>query len=309
MTRKKRHHIIPEFYLNGFTDIHGKKFVWVYEKGGSEIKSLTPHNVAVKSGYYSAKIRIEGFSSDVVEDMLSWIEGKAAPIIKKIINQKKLSDEDRFFFSLFLASMMTRVPTYRTMVEKCSTELAKKFLMVKASNLESFKSMIDKYEKETGNKLSISAEKFREFIFDEDKYEIKADPRISLPMVLMVEEYTNIFEKMSWAFLKATYEQKFITSDNPVYFYDPTHNPASFDGVGLINKNVEVIFPLTKDMAFLGTWKEYKGYFRKNKEIVKTINKKTVISALHFVYSSQHSDGLNRLVQKYKDTAPRVEVT
>lgn len=80
-----------------------------------------------------------------------------------------------------------------------------------------------------------------------------------------------------------------MTSDNPLYSND----------VSLRDRNLEVTFPISKDLAFFGTYNiEREGYIEADNNLVKEINCEIVASALRFVFSSQKSDELNKLVQE-----------
>jgi hypothetical protein len=109
--------------------------------------------------------------------------------------------------------------------------------------------------------------------------------------------------------LEATSDYKYITSDNPVYYIDPSQDPRSFHGVGLINENIEVTFPLSKELTLLATWKKYlKTYLRTNNKLVKEINQRSIMSADKYVFAHNRSESLNKIVQRYKGSAPVLRV-
>ena len=308
MAKKKRHHYNPRFYLEGFADPHNEPYIWVYEKGNPNIIKATSRNIAVKKHYYSVATSEGEKDSEVFENALSELEGRAAPIFQKIRNHESLNGQERSLFSIFLAFTMTRVPSHRENIERATAESIKKMEMILAANPAGFKSMIEKFERDRGNKIGMSAEEFRKFML-EGRYDITTDPQFSLRMIpTMAKSLAPIFFKMKWAFLEATGDYKFVTSDNPLSYFDPTHDPKSFFGVGLLNKNVEITFPISKDLMFLGMWKNFEGDKRLSNKCIRDMNRRTVISALRFVFASQYSDGLNRLVQKHKESVPRTRV-
>jgi uncharacterized protein DUF4238 len=178
-----------------------------------------------------------------------------------------------------------------------------------ASNPDMFKSLVDKFERDAGNKVDILIKELREFEL-EGQYDIKVNPKFSLGMIGLALDFAPIPENMKWAFFVATDDYKFVTSDNPLFYFDPTCDPSSLCGGGFLSKNVEVTFSISKDLAFLGTWKngEDEDYVKVNNNRVRAINHRTVVSASRFIFSSQKSGGLNGLVQKYKYSAPRVGV-
>jgi len=308
MTKKKRHHYISRFYLEGFVDPHNEPYIWVYEKGNPNIIKATAKNIAVQKHYYSFITPKGEKDSETFENALAEIEGKVAPIFQKIRNYESLNDQERSSFAIFLAFTMSRVPNFRENIERATEEFIKKMDTILASHPTGFKSMIEKFERDTGNKIGMSVEKLRKFML-EGQYDIKTDPQFSLGMIpILAKDLIPIFLWMNWAFLEATDDYKFMTSDNPLSYFDPTHNPRSFYGVGLLNRNIEITFPISKGLIFLGTWKKIEGYKKLKSKLVKEMNRRTFISALRFVFASQNSDRLNRFVQKYKNSAPKIKV-
>ncbi len=78
-------------------------------------------------------------------------------------------------------------------------------------------------------------------------------------MLALAGNLAPIFCDMKWAFFKATDSDKFVISDNPLFRVDPTFQAGLLSGMGLLNKNIEVTLPISKDLAFLGTWGKFEG--------------------------------------------------
>jgi len=309
MSIKKRHHYIPKFYLEGFIDPHNRPYLWVYEKGNKKIIKATSKDIAVEKHYFSFLMLDGERNSDTLENVMAEIERNSAPIFKKIIRGQSLSKEDKAYFATFLAFMMIRVPNFRKNIENAIGELMKRISMVSASNRRAFEAMIKRYEKDTRKKINMPIEELRKWVL-EGEYDIKANPELALGMALSTtRELFPVFLGMKWTFVRATDEYKFLTSDNPLFYCDPTHDPNSFYGVGLINKNVEVTFPIFKDLALFASWKDRGTYIQGKNRLVKDINKRTILAASRFVFSSGKSDDINKLVQKYKNSAPVIKVS
>jgi len=306
MAKKKKHHYVPVFYLNGFVDPHNKPYIWIYEKGNLDVRKASAKDIANQKHYYSFTTPEGERDSETFEEILKKIEERAAPVIKNIEERKALTNEQRVWFAFFLAFTMTRVPSFRENVERATGEIMKKANQIWASYPADFESMIEKSEKDTGNKIEMPVEELRKFVL-EGQYDVKVDSQFSLAMILLAIDLASTFSSMKWTFLEATEDYKFVTSDNPLSFFDPTHDPKSFYGVGLSNRNIEITFPISKDLMFRGTWKQSEGYKKLSNKRVKDMNRRTVISALRFVFASKRSDILNKFVQKYKDSAPRIE--
>lgn len=306
----KRHHYIPRFYLNGFVDPNNMPYIWAYEKGNPNIIKAPSENIAVQKHYYSFTTQEGNRDSETLENALAKMEGQVAPIFRKIKNHESLDEQERGLFATFLALIMIRVPNFReNSWERPFAELTKEMHMMSATDIERLKSMVESLERDTGNKIDTPIEEFQKFILN-GRYGIKVNPQFGLGALALIKDIAPIFYRMKWTFLTATDDYKFVTSDNPVSWDVPIHDPTSFYGISLLDKNLELTFPISKDLAFFGTRLHIKeGYFRANNKLIKETNRRTVISALRFVYSSQKSEGLNRLVQKYKDSAPKMKVS
>ncbi|MBF0541963.1 MAG: DUF4238 domain-containing protein [Nitrospirae bacterium] len=315
--KKEHQHYIPRFYLKGFT-VPNHEYLWIYEKGKTEPRKGYYSNEAVRKNFYSFT-NINGEKDVTIEDALAEIEGKAAPVFQKIKNYEKLNEDDRINFSLYLSAMLTRTPYFREYVNsnyKKSINKNRELIKPLIKNDEkNYVKPIDMPEELWNSRWNSFPKKMEEKLLDyyfKNNDEKMVKPEFSLQYVLLqTSEIASRFYVMKWKFIAATVNWKFVTSDNPLY---------NILGVGLSNPNVEMSFPISKELFFLGTWQDNEimiktkaqdkeGYFQADNNIVKEFNRATVKSALKYVFSSNNSDGLMRLVQKYKDSAPKIQIT
>ena len=309
MARKKRHHYIPKFYLEGFVDPRNKPFLWIYEKGGSKIIEASAKDIAVEKHYFSFLDSKGERDSETLENALAEIEGKVASVCRKIFNEKSLCEEDRSFFASFLALMMTRVPNHRNVISVMIESVIKKMSLMFASNKKGFEGSVKRFEHDTGNKIDMPIEDLRQIMLDESKYKIKANPQFSIAIALSnLDKLIQVFFDMKWTFLKATDDYKYLSGDNPLYYYDPTYDPRSFYGVGLLNKNVEITLPISQEVALFASWQGKSGYTQGRNTHVKDINKRTILAASRFVFASAKSDIINKLVQECIGSATRMRI-
>lgn len=294
MGRKKRHHYIPKFYLEGFVDPNNKPYIWVYEKGNTNVRKDKAKNIAFQKHYYSFTTKEGNKDSESLENALAKTEGQVAPILQKIRRHKNLDSEGRDIFATFLALMMFRVPNFKRWLEDNRIEIVRQICELSSPNAwESMKPCVECSKKDTGEKIDISNMSMEELrkLFSDDRYDIKIHPELYLGMLhpVYVEHFAKIFYDLRWVFYTATDDYKFVTSDNPLYSND----------VSLRDRNLEVTCPISKDLAFFGAYDiEREGYIEADNNLVKEINCKIVASALRFVFSSQKSDELNKLVQE-----------
>lgn len=304
---KKRHHYIPVFYLNGFTNKDG--CLWVYDKDDKPMFESSPEGIAYENHYFSFITPQGEKDSETVENNISLIEGRFAKVIKKILNSESLKDDERITFAFFVASMMVRVPNMRNNIRKSTGEMIKHINTFTASHKENFERMMGRFEKDTGNKIGKPLEELRQWMLNPDNYTVTVDTQYATGMALsLLEGFAKVFFQMKWAFIFASDEQKFMTGDNPLKYIDPTHNPRSFYGVGLANKNIEVSLPLSKDVCAFGSWKDREGYMQGNNQHVKHLNKMTVMASVKFIFADKKLEDIDKFVKKYKGSHPVMTV-
>ena len=147
-------------------------------------------------------------------------------------------------------------------------------------------------------------------IMKKGEFDVQVSPHYSIDHFLrMTVELAPILHKMYWTYLFAKGRYRFITSDNPVSYADPTHDPKALHGVGLATRNVEVTFPVTQEMAIFASWDDGGNlYQRATEATVRAINVRTIANARRFVYSSFPDEGFAKLVWEYTGTAPTAKL-
>ena len=303
---KKKHHYVPIFYLAGFTDPNSEPYLWVYEKGILDVRKSLPKNEACENYYHAFKTK-EGRDTDTVENWLDKAETAVSPLILKLCRHEPLEEDERRFFSFFLGLMMVRVPNYRRNVDRTFAGIVKKIILMDASYKQGFEAGVKKYEEKFGESMG-NSEELRQFALS-GQYDIKVNPELSLKIFLEnAFDLGRIFNAMTWTFVEATDDYKFVTSDNPLHYYNSNQKPNSFYGRGLLMNDAEVTFPITRDLGLLATWGRLKGGYWKSKKVVKAMSRMIIINAERFVYAPVKSDDLCSLVQKHKDSSPKIQV-
>lgn len=310
---KVRHHFVPAFYLRGFTDSAKDDLIWVYTKGSNTLFCDKPENIGLEKHYHSFQ-RTDGTKdTNTIEDYFCHVwEGPTAKIIESIKVGNLPTGADRAFFAAFLGLSLTRSPNHRANVNRAITHLAKTVAQFSAADPQQFAQTLRNYERDMGEELTDDAEGLRKFMC-EGEYELTANPALYLKMfVANGVWFGQIIDKMTWAFVRATDRIKFLTSDNPFFFNDPTPESRSiYGGVGLLNTNVELSFPVSKEVALVAAWSEKlkAGFFQGTDELAKTINRRSVLAAHRFVYAPEQSESIARLVQKHANDRPTLIVS
>jgi hypothetical protein len=305
---KIKHHYVPVFYLNYFTDSNG--LVHVYDKDQKILFASRPENTAYEKHYYRITDDTGEASPDLVEDLIGRIETYAGQAIKKILAKDPLDEKEKSNLFAFMACMFTRGPNYRQNVENAFAEFIKYKSKLAASNESFFNSEIHEMLKKEFPRENISSEQIRQNILS-GQYQIKSNPLISLLTGLeSVNKFGEIFFNMKWSFLLSTQDWKFLSCDNPVSVFDSTHDTKSGFGIGFMNKNVEITFPISKDMCAIGGWKfkDDSIYVQAKNPQIKAINYRTISSAQRIVYSHEKNDRLLKAVIKYRGSGPKLVI-
>ncbi|MFH1673684.1 MAG: DUF4238 domain-containing protein [Pseudomonadota bacterium] len=243
MPLPKRHHYIPQFYLNGFCQ---NNKLWVYDRYQNDFRRQTPKNTTLQKHYYSFESKEEKRDTEI-EKVLSQIEGFSKPIITKINKREKIDQAEKETLSLFIALQFVRVPDFEKAVNQIAERLIRhtsRFIFADEKRAEE---ALEQYEEKTGKKAEVSPKELAEFVLN-DEYNLKCNRDLSLGMMLPLGlRFANYFRQMDWLILYAPRKTSFITSDNPfVLVGPPNHDLSSSYGVGFITKGANKVVPLSQ---------------------------------------------------------------
>lgn|GEM_PF-1571801 len=307
VSRTKKQHVVPRFYLNKFADDNGN--VWTYS-GDSAPRPDKPEATAVESNIYTPA-DADGERFDDAEKILGLLESNAAPLWDDLCEGRVFGGGKRDHIALFMAAQYLRSPS----VIRAGAEMAgsmihhtQKFM---ASDKDAHERSMKKYEAETGISYSPEErEKIREFILEPKRYSIDVLRSAGLGMLGSTAELAELFINMNWVVAHSE-DQHLITSDSPVTRRsDPaTHHPAYGDGA-FMNKTVRVQFPLSPRRIIEMSWsgQERERVVELPKKLAKVANGVRAASAERFVYGSKRDQGIEKLSKKWlsKPKTPKI---
>lgn len=302
MAGRRRHHYVPRFYLDKFVDRSTiPPRLWIYDKVRGAIEPSTPSDAGAEKHYYAFKKDDGSRDSAAFEEALSKADNEAAPVLAKLLESHQLTPAERECFSRFLALTMVRGPVYRGNFERMNAAIVKR-LTQRRARAGAFDDIL--------KRGAAAGEKLRQ-ILDAGDFEVDVLPQISLPIIgQALGRFAPVFERMSWVLITAPAGHRYVTSDNPLTYMDPTHDPRSPYGVGLMTAAVQVAMPLSTDVALITGWDDEHegslGVLPGEGAWVEDINVRTVVRAERFVWAAERSDALLRLVMSHRDSAPRI---
>ena len=247
-TKKKAQHYVPRFYLQYFIDKnkfdYEQDFLWIFERPKKIPFRKSPKNIAFVNYFYS--FQLENKYNYVIEDMISKIENDVQNIFKEIINDTAdfTKDINREILSTFICLM-----NYRTIKSK---EVFKIFFQnyikskfIENINNDGFKIKYKRYLQETG-KEELEVPTGSEFVNVFNKLEITTTQEDRLKMMLeMTKKMIPYVYQRNWTLLIPKEDNRFfITSDNPVLFYNKNINNQNYMP-GYAVSDTDIIFPIS----------------------------------------------------------------
>ena len=250
MSKPKRHHYVPQFYLNYFAD--EQSMIWVYDRKTKEYRHQTVKDTAVQNNYYRVRLK-GGEQSSELESFFSQLEGLASVAINKLERGASLTEEEKGNIALFVSFQMTRVPYFEKRINEGDEKLMKRMTEMKFHSVEASQAWLKKLKengKDGGHK--VTAEEMYEFV-QKGEYNIKFPREASIrTMLKLAYNIAGKFIQMDWLILRVSKDGAFITSDNPyTLFPHPEYNPNSFwDGaVGILTPGAKKALPLSPNTS------------------------------------------------------------
>lgn len=294
---KKRHHYVPKAYLKFFCGGGGKLHVYLKDDQGRSIPQA-PDNTAFHKYYYSQPIPDGGRDHDTLEDFFSKVESKWPPLVERMQRREDVNDALPDLFE-FLSLQRARVPAARDASEQMAAAIL-------SANLLQLDAM---------GKLPPKPSQHPDIL---EQVEFAIDPHHSIhSMPTFVSAMGQVLDRMGYCILHNTTEVPFITSDNPVIYFDPRNDeedllPYTLDREG---GPVVLCFPITPRLMLYGhsSIRErfcYDGMRHSDfAEIdsVHIMNRQTSRFAYRVVFADQA--GFEELVRQHAHQSPVVKST
>lgn len=241
MQQAKRHHFVPKAYLKAFCDRQGK--LRVYRKEGPEEPlHQVPDATQFRKYYYSQPTPDGGQDNSTLEAVFSSIENHWPETVAKLHARGDVNDRLESIFQ-FIALQRVRVPASRDAAESILAQTVKDTMEVMLAN---------------GN-LAPPPPGLEDL---SDLVQVSIDPHQSIhSMVAMMQGMGQLFSTVGFAAVHNATERPFLTSDNPVLWFDPS---LSFDEQRPYTVQpggpVMLVFPVSPKLALIGSTR-YKEVF------------------------------------------------
>ncbi|UVM07110.1 DUF4238 domain-containing protein [Pseudomonas laurylsulfatiphila] len=246
-----RQHFVPKFYLEGFTS---RGWLAVFDRASGELRKQRPKNVAVVSNLYTFEDKQDRKRFDL-EVLFGQIESAGAPILKSLVEGKRISSEDRETFSIFLGIAAVRTPaaiaeassvyagfvkanSYLTLTDE--TRVFDHLLRMEGADVDH--SLL----KEQASAVAKMAR--------EESYDVQVDHGYSRSRSLKVWHIVaKELLKRDWMILHAPEDgQSFLTSDSPVVLMSRSTATRNLP-IGYGSPHAQILFPLTSKYALVAS--------------------------------------------------------
>ena len=290
----KRHHYLPQSYLENFIPPGQKTFV-VYDKRGLPPRDQTPINTGVESHLYTI-LEPTGEKNDTIEtDIHGPLDGSAAPIVKRWISSASIAAGDYPILATFMASLHARSPRQIALTQEITATLMVKVGEDLARDPTAFADRMSQFNEANPGSAIADVETARQLML-----RIRKDFHVSVDREYgMCQSISDIMDvakslmEMRWVVCRATPGQHFVVGDSPVSVFVPHPDDRVSFGAGFDHPLAEVAFPLSPECCL---------YMRRNRgrRFPSTLefNRRMIWQAERFVVSSHSSDAIEQLVKE-----------
>jgi hypothetical protein len=295
MPPKKKHHYVPVAYLKAFCVEDGK--LWVYRKDAPEAPFRSgPDEVALQNYYYAQPLLGGGRDTDRVENRFSSLETKWPPLVARISARECINADLEDLFA-FVALQRARVPSARDAFER-----------MLAGQVMATTRMLDRQ-----GKLPPAPKGLEKYL---DRIQVAIDPHQSIiAMVPMIQAMGLILDQLGFVVLHNETNVDFLTSDNPVAYYDP-----ALQGDALLpytlpeNGGAELMMPISPRLLLYGNSLDKQRFAQRGLEYFRLVDVERVAAMnetiVRFGYEAifANSNAVTELVKKHAALSPTLEV-
>jgi hypothetical protein len=291
MQQTKRHHYVPKAYLKAFCDQQGK--LCVYRKDGApEPLRQVPDATQFRKYYYSQPVPDGGQDNNTLEAVFSAIEQHWPETVARLHARGDVNDRLENIFQ-FMALQRVRVPASRDVAEAIFAQTVR----------DTMRGLL-------GNGMLPPPPPGCEGLLDQ--IQIAVDPHQSIhAMIPMMAGMGTLLSMIGLAAVHNDTGVPFITSDNPVLWFDPSlpfdeQQPYTIRPGG----PVFMVFPVSPKLALIGS-SEHKEFFGahglqhrdvRDEDMVCAINSQVCRFAYEAVITQE--TGWEDLVREYAEVSP-----
>ncbi len=274
------HHFVPQKYLGGFTGASCPNALWQFDK---KTLSYSKQPVSI------AKVAQQGsFYGANTERLLNeLVEGPGNRVLDRLRSGNlSLGDEDRIHLSVYIATMLKRVPYHRAKGAAMAPGVLREVTHELREQIHAY-AHAGEISTELAQKRLADADAAEAKFSSEMPDNVREEIRSPWP----TKEMIKLVYGMQWRFVCADGDDYFLTTDNPAFF---------FECYGLGTENSEFTFPVSCSLAIFGSWTPVVrgSAVSCQTQFVKEANRRLISAALRFIYSRDKADWIGKVAAK-----------
>jgi len=250
--RTKRQHFLPQSYLKRFSN-REQVYVHNFQLSKSYVNNIK--DAACIDDFYTVQTIDKMLDDSIEHEVLSNFEGKANPIIEKIVNQKFIPEnEEKRILCSYLALMYTRGLWFRQIsLEICEhlfIELFEKLM----TDEKLYNETMEKIEKEYGIENDMTFEKAKEM---RNNFQVNADiartwyvKEMLLSAIILEDVFFGL--NFNLFYIPDSSSAKYITSDRPFVVMTNSKERKKW----IEDSEAEIYFPLSSSKCLMLDFKK-----------------------------------------------------
>ncbi len=269
-------HYVPQEYLRGFSSTADLRMIWMFDKHASQWANPAIKKVAQERGFYPP---------DVETVLHEQVEKPANAALRTLRRRRPLGSAEWHDLLVYISVMLTRVPRKRRKGRESFPNVLETTMVRFRLEVESLRRPGNAHR--VDKTLDLLAEL-------EASYE-EAPPdevRAQIDSPWPTQRIARAVETLAWRLLAAWPDHHFITSDNPAHF---------FESLGLGRDESELTFPLSPELALLGSRQGRPGSLvleTAKPRLVKEINRRMASGAERFVFAHRKAGWIEVIAGK-----------
>jgi hypothetical protein len=279
--------------------------IWTYDKERGKMRPSRVGETGNQTNFYSVP-REDGTYNDLLDVWLQGVENDAAAPYEELLNGNIPTGQAKADFAVFVSSLYARSPGLIRANARGYAEFLQHLLDLQfGGTREKFEAGMDRYERETGNKVEDRDAHFETWN-DKSRFIMEVSQKVGLSALSVADDLTKIFVSREWYLIEAGADF-FITCDSPVVrFKHPDDWHGIYGDGGFMNPKSEVTLPLSPSLMLLITGEKVDvGSLKIPAAIVWNMNDARAYEAERFLYSHVPDKRIAALGAEHKEPPKR----
>ena len=297
----KQAHLVPKFYLEGFTGDSPKGQVWTYDKKTGKSWSKVPDETGTQQYFYAVK-REDGSIDNTIEDYFADVEGKAKVGHESLLNGVMPTGQVRADYATFIATQFHRTSFMRQQYAGAHAKKLNDQIIRFASDVDKFQEFMHKRGTEHGEKFDATKrEEIRKGILDTRNFKMVVPQEITLSALIPADNLMEAIYEMEWGVAHVR-DGFLLTSDNPIAAHARKElvisSTTKIDDI-TFDASSKFDFSLSPHKLLVMQWQKLPSSFTLAPNMLNFVNESRQIRSDRFIYSHKNDDKLKQDLQKF----------